>query len=316
MSSDHSDEAEACKPLNTPAVQHRNIGHQRQKDPNNNASALAVRAALVSSHPHQDILLGTKASCVLHGVFKLGLELTEGAVGRQVEAVEAGVRLGQVVGVARLFDGKSTRTVAPLQILEASNWNLGCASLEAATFSINTQWSFFLWTHSELQQSTLLLCGPRANSLPEPLNDLVGASVRAVVGVSHPIVDVDLSNTANEQLQLTFVKDVDEFLRYELVEAEHEGVELVFHTSLNAPLGDETVVVAKVNFIFKESTSKQADSKNYALDIFSLVLLGNWDVSATRLKVGGDNLSKLVVFYRERVLNHIGNIVLSAKMRV
>lgn len=42
-----------------------------------------------------------------------------------------------------------------------------------------------------------------------------------------PILDVNIGHTADEELELTLVKDVDELLRDELVEAAHEGLELL-----------------------------------------------------------------------------------------
>jgi hypothetical protein len=43
--------------------------------------------------------------------------------------------------------------------------------------------------------------------------------VTTVIGVFLPVVHVNVGNTANQQLKFTFVKDVDEVLRDELVEA-------------------------------------------------------------------------------------------------
>jgi hypothetical protein len=156
-----------------------------------------------------------------------------------------------------------------LKILDATNGNLRSAG-------------------GELQQATLLFRWPRSNGLPEPNDDLVRLGVRAVIGVSSPVVHVDLSDTANEQLQLSLVKDVDELLRNELVEASHESLELILDPLLDPPNCDE-------------------------LDVFLLVLFGHVDVLASGLEVGRDNLAKLVVFHAEGIFNHIGNVVFPVK---
>lgn len=75
-------------------------------------------------------LFGTKACCVLHRVGQLGLELVEGAVGRQVQAVEAGVRLWQMVRISCLFNSEAARTIAALQVLEATDGDLGSSGLQ------------------------------------------------------------------------------------------------------------------------------------------------------------------------------------------
>lgn len=102
----------------------------------------------------------------------------------------------------------------------------------------------------------LSLCGPCLDNLPEPFDDFVGwvakssalsrsivqfgdDSLSSVIGVLLPIVDVDLGHTTNEQFQLSFIKDIDEFLRDELVETRHESLELLRHSSGNSVLGDE-----------------------------------------------------------------------------
>lgn len=46
------------------------------------------------------------------------------------------------------------------------------------------------------------------------------------------------------------------------------------------------------------------------LDIFCLVLFGNFNVTSTWLQVGGDDFAKLVVFDAESVLDDISDIIL------
>lgn len=73
---------------------------------------------------------------------------------------------------------------------------------------------------------------------PKVLNDLVLLSVAPVIGVLLPILDVDVRDTAYEQLQLTLVEDVDQVGWNQLVEAGDEGVELLFDTFLDTPFRD------------------------------------------------------------------------------
>lgn len=78
--------------------------------------------------------------------------------------------------------------------------------------------------------------------LPEVLDHRVLLVVAAVVGVLHPVVHVDFTDTANEKLQLSLVKDVYEIRGYELVEALDESVKLLFDTLLNTPFRDKSVM--------------------------------------------------------------------------
>lgn len=76
----------------------------------------------------------------------------------------------------------------------------------------------------------------RFTYLPEVLDHRVALGVAAVVCVLLPVVDIDVCYATNEELELTFVKDVDKIRRNELVEALHKGVELLVDTLLNTPL--------------------------------------------------------------------------------
>lgn len=54
---------------------------------------------------------------------------------------------------------------------------------------------------------------PAANAFPEVLNHLIVLGVATVIRVLLPVVNVDICNTTDEQLELTFVKNVYEIRR-------------------------------------------------------------------------------------------------------
>jgi hypothetical protein len=58
-----------------------------------------------------------------------------------------------------------------------------------------------------------LLGVPAANTFPEVLDNLVVLGVATVIGVLLPVVDVDICDTTDEQLEFTFVKNVDKIGR-------------------------------------------------------------------------------------------------------
>lgn len=109
------------------------------------------------------------------------------------------MRLGQLLRLASLLNRKPSRPVAALQILEAVDGDTRC-------------------TCGELQQTRLLLGVPAADALPEVLDDLVVLRVPAVVGVLLPVLDVDVGDTADQQLELALVEDVDQIRGNEFVE--------------------------------------------------------------------------------------------------
>ena len=84
--------------------------------------------------------------------------------------------------------------------------------------------------------------GKRASYLPEVGNDFVGFGVTPVVRVLLPVFDVNVGDTADQQLELSLVEDADQILGDQLVEAVDEGVELLFDSLLNAPLGEKSSV--------------------------------------------------------------------------
>ena len=152
--------------------------------------------------------------------------------------------LRQLARLSCLLDCKPSRPVTPLQILETIDWNSGRSS-------------------SELQESRFLLCIPGPNALPEMLNNLVGLGVSTVVSVFLPIVNVDISDTTNEEFELALIEDVDQICRNELIESRHESCKLFFDSLLNAPFGDETVFVS-MSFLF-ESGMKTYSTYSFLL---------------------------------------------------
>ena len=99
---------------------------------------------------------------------------------------------------------------------------------------------------------------------------------------------IDLGHTADEQLELALIEDVDEVLWDELAEARHEGVELFLDTP-----GDT---------VFHD-----------AVHVFLLVLFRNWDIGATSLLLDGDHLTEALFGRGEGLVNDIGDVVLPVR---
>ena len=135
--------------------------------------------------------------------------------------------LGQLIRLPSLLNRKPSRPITTLQILEPIDRNTRSTS-------------------RKLQEARLLLGVPAADALPEALDDLVVFSVAAVVGVLLPVVDVDFSDTTNEQFELAFVEDVYKVRGDELVETRDEGLELLFDSFLDSPFGDESRLVSGI----------------------------------------------------------------------
>jgi hypothetical protein len=104
-----------------------------------------------------------------------------------------------------------------------------------------------------------------------------------------PVVDVDICDTANEQLKLTLIEDVDQVGRDELVEALHKGIELLINTLLNAPFSDEP------RNEVSDSVMKTSKGCCDLLNVFLLVLVGHLNIPATLLKVHNDLLTESLV---------------------
>lgn len=60
-----------------------------------------------------------------------------------------------------------------------------------------------------------------------------------------PVINVNISDTTDEELELALIEDVDQINRDELVESRNKGLELFVHALLNAPFRDETAFVSK-----------------------------------------------------------------------
>jgi hypothetical protein len=132
------------------------------------------------------------------------------------------------------------------------------------------------------------------------LDDLVVLGVTTVVGVLFPVVNIDVSNTADEELEFALVEDVDEVGGDELVEACDEGLELLFDALLNSPLGDEPG---------KVSISRIPIMKFCLLDVFALVLIRDLHLLATRLQLNADSFSESLVIRGKCQFKSICNVV-------
>jgi hypothetical protein len=140
--------------------------------------------------------------------------------------------------------------------------------------------------------------------LPEVLYHRITFSVAAVIGVLLPVVDINICDTANEQLELALVEDVDQVGRDELVEALHKGVELFIDTLLNAPLCDKPGN--------KVSNGDIAIAQGCCdlLDVFLLVLVRHFNIPAILLQVNDDLLTKSLIIDREGRVDDVSDVVL------
>lgn len=97
-----------------------------------------------------------------------------------------------------------------------------------------------------MQQPTLLFSIPSPDDLPEILNDFVGFLVATIIGVFLPVVHINISNTTDQKLEFSFVKDIDEIGGNQLVEAGNECVELLFDTLFDLPFCEEPKIISDV----------------------------------------------------------------------
>lgn len=74
---------------------------------------------------------------------------------------------------------------------------------------------------------------------PEMADHLILFCVAPIIRVFLPIIDIDLGDTANQQLKLTFIEDVNQIWWDQLIETGNKGVELLFNSFLDTPFGDE-----------------------------------------------------------------------------
>lgn len=127
--------------------------------------------------------------------------------------------LRQLPRLPRLLNRKPSRPIRALQVLKSIHRN-------------PTR------TRSKLQQSTLLLRIPTADTLPKVLDNFIILSVSTVIGVLLPIFNINIGDSANEKFEFALVKDIDEVGGDEFVKASDEGVELFGDSFLDAPFGD------------------------------------------------------------------------------
>lgn len=182
------------------------------------------------------------------------------------------MRFRQLCELARLFNGESAWPVTTLQILESVDRDTGCTSCELQesrfllripstntldcskkrtsvklSASIATGRRFHAQDEEDEQEKDMEGCQKgegelefRSKYLPEIDNDLVRLGIASIIGMLLPVVNVNIGDTADEQLQFSFVKDVDKILRDQLVEAIHIGAELLLDSFLDPPFREET----------------------------------------------------------------------------
>lgn len=121
--------------------------------------------------------------------------------------------------------------------------------------------------------------------LPEILNDNIILRVSTVISVLLPVIDIDVGNTADEQLEFTLVEDIYQVGWDELVESSDESIELLLDALLDSPFGDE-------------------------LNILLLVLVCDFDIPAAWLQVNRDLLSEPFVLDGECAVDDVCNVVL------
>jgi hypothetical protein len=131
------------------------------------------------------------------------------------------MRLWQLTDFTTLLNGKSSWSVTTLQILKSIDWNTRCTS-------------------GELQQTRLLFCIPRANNLPEMLNDLVILGVTTIISMLLPVFDIDIGDTTDQEFQFALVENVNKILWNELMETLNEVLELFFDSLLNTPFCNQS----------------------------------------------------------------------------
>jgi len=129
-------------------------------------------------------------------------------------------------------------------------------------------------------------------------------SVATVVGVLLPVIDINICDTANEQLKLALVEDVDQVGRDELVEALYESVELLVDTLLNAPFCDKP----RKKVSNGNTTTLQGCCD--LLNVFLLVLVRHFDIPAILLQVHNDLLAETLIINREGRVDDVSDVIL------
>ena len=139
--------------------------------------------------------------------------------------------------------------------------------------------------------------------LPEINNDLVVLSVTTVIGVLLPVIDINIGDTTNQQLEFSLVKDIDQVRGDQLVEAGKECVELLLNSLLNTPFGDEA----------KRLAQSRPFREVYSLNVFLLVLVGDFNLLTSRFQFNADSFTKSLIISAKRKFKRIGNVVVPGK---
>lgn len=107
-----------------------------------------------------------------------------------------------------------------------------------------------------------------------------------------PIFHIDVRNSSNQKLQLSFVKNIDQIRWYQLVKARDERIELLFDALLDSPLGEKTG---------RESAMRFAGLGGgpCVLDIFFLIFVRDLNVLAAGLEVNCFDFTENIVIGRE-----------------
>lgn len=200
------------------------------------------------------------------------------------------VRLRERSRVTRLLNGKPSGTIGSLQILESVDRDTG-------------------GTSSELEKTGLLLGIPGADDLPEVLNNLILLLVAAVIGVLLPVFHIDIGDTTNEQLEFTLVKDVDEIGGNKLVEARHEGIELLLDTLHDLPFRNQPAIWLAVSSGWRLGWF-------HSLNVLWLVLVGDGNIPATGYQINSATLAKLLIVNRKCEFHNSVNVIIPAMVLV
>lgn len=177
----------------------------------------------------------------------------------------------QVVAFPRFLDRESSRSITSLKIFESVDGDSRSSG-------------------GELQKARFLLAVPASDCLPEELDHLIGLGVSSIVSVLLPILDIDFCDTTNQQLQLSLVKDINEFGGNELVESSDESLELIVDTLPDSPVDHE-------------------------FDVLLFVFVCDLDVSSTRFEVLHLCLSKSLIFRGEGLFQHTLNRVVKHPLK-
>jgi hypothetical protein len=148
--------------------------------------------------------------------------------------------LGQRIDLSSFLNCKASWPVRTLQIFESVDRNSAGA-------------------RGKLKQSRFLFGIPSADDLPETLDNLILLLVTAIVSMLFPVVNVNISNSANQKLELSLIEHIDQVGGNKFVEAGNKGVELLFHSLLDFPFRhkpgiDVSVVAGAKKFMTTHST--------------------------------------------------------------